>query len=132
METLSLRAICFVFIGGGLGSLLRYFTGWGVAHLLGHATAWATWGINALGSLVIGYLIGLSAREVGLNDDYRYLLIIGLCGGFTTFSTFSAEVTSHLQDGRLAWAVGAIGIHVIGSLAMTMLGLATMGAWARG
>ena len=66
METLSLRAICFVFIGGGLGSLLRYFTGWGVAHLLGHATAWATWGINALGSLVIGYLIGLSAREVGL------------------------------------------------------------------
>ncbi|MFC2538452.1 MAG: fluoride efflux transporter CrcB, partial [Lautropia mirabilis] len=50
----------------------------------------------------------------------------------TTFSTFSAEVTAHLQDGRLAWAVGAVGIHVIGSLAMTMLGLATMGAWARG
>lgn len=122
METLSLRAICFVFIGGGLGSLLRYFTGWGVAHLLGHATAWATWGINALGSLVIGYLIGLSAREVGLNDDYRYLLIIGLCGGFTTFSTFSADLLHYLRSEAYLQAGGYLLVSIVSALLLVYLG----------
>nr|WP_313965947.1 CrcB family protein [uncultured Porphyromonas sp.] len=122
METLSFRAICFVFIGGGLGSLLRYFTGWGVAHLLGHATAWATWGINALGSLVIGYLIGLSAREVGLNDDYRYLLIIGLCGGFTTFSTFSADLLHYLRSWAYLQAGGYLLVSIVSALLLVYLG----------
>ena len=122
METLSLRAICFVFIGGGLGSLLRYFTGWSVAHLLGHATAWATWGINALGSLVIGYLIGLSAREVGLNDDYRYLLIIGLCGGFTTFSTFSVDLLHYLRSGAYLQAGGYLLVSIVSALLLVYLG----------
>ena len=108
METLSLRAICFVFIGGGLGSLLRYFTGWGVAHLLG--------------SLVIGYLIGLSAREVGLNDDYRYLLIIGLCGGFTTFSTFSADLLHYLRSGAYLQAGGYLLVSIVSALLLVYLG----------
>ena len=76
--------------------------------------------------------LGFFGQHVGLAPEWKLLVITGFLGGLTTFSTFSAEVTAHLQDGRLAWAVGAVGIHVIGSLAMTMLGLATMGAWTRG
>jgi CrcB protein len=54
------------------------------------------------------------------------VVITGFLGGLTTFSTFSAEVTSLLQQGRLAWAGAAISVHVIGSLAMTLLGMASM------
>ena len=54
------------------------------------------------------------------------LVITGFLGGLTTFSTFSAEVTTLLQQGRMVWAVAAIGVHVLGSLAMTLLGLATV------
>ena len=87
---------------------------------------------NLLGGYLIGVALGFFGQHVGLAPEWKLLIITGFLGGLTTFSTFSAEVTAHLQDGRLAWAMGAIGIHVIGSLAMTMLGLATMGAWARG
>ena len=129
-----IKQLLAISAGASAGACLRWLLGQGLNALF-PAIPPGTLVANLLGGYLIGVALGffgLSAREVGLNDDYRYLLIIGLCGGFTTFSTFSAEVTSHLQDGRLAWAVGAIGIHVIGSLAMTMLGLATMGAWARG
>ncbi|MFX7140143.1 CrcB family protein, partial [Acinetobacter baumannii] len=50
----------------------------------------------------------------------------GFCGGLTTFSTFSAEVVSLLQEGRLGWAAGAIATHVSGSWLMTLLGLFSM------
>ncbi len=59
------------------------------------------------------------------------MIITGFCGGLTTFSTFSAEVVTLLQEGRLAWAMGAIAVHVSGSLAMTLLGLFT-GNWLMG
>ena len=57
--------------------------------------------------------------------QWRLFLVTGLLGGLTTFSSFSVEVVSLLQQGRLGWALGAIGLHVGGSLVLTALGLAT-------
>ena len=62
----------------------------------------------------------------GIAPEWRLLIITGFCGGLTTFSTFSAEVVSLLQEGRLGWAAGAIATHVSGSLLMTLLGLFSM------
>lgn len=80
-------------------------------------------------NLVGGYLIGLAlavfAQHPGLAPEWRLLLVTGFLGGLTTFSTFSAEVTVLLQQGRLAWAGLAIGAHVLGSLLMTLLGMAS-------
>jgi len=77
-----------------------------------------------------GYLIGLAltffAGNPSLPPEWRLLVITGFLGGLTTFSTFSAEVTTLLQQGRLAWAGAAISVHVLGSLAMTLLGMASM------
>ena len=64
----------------------------------------------------------LSAREVGLNDDYRYLLIIGLCGGFTTFSTFSADLLHYLRSGAYLQAGGYLLVSIVSALLLVYLG----------
>jgi CrcB protein len=70
--------------------------------------------------------MALFAGHPSLAPEWRLLIITGFLGGLTTFSTFSAEVVSLLQEGRLLWAGGAIAAHVVGSLSMTLLGLATV------
>ena len=102
-----------IFLAGGLGSLLRYAIG-GV--LPSSFFPWTTVGINAIGSFAIGLLGGLGSR-MGWSDNLQLALTVGLCGGFTTFSTFSKEALSLVTTGR--W--GAFSLYVIGSV---VLGLA--------
>ena len=71
------------------------------------------------------------AELPALPPEWRLLVITGFLGGLTTFSTFSAEVTALIQQGRMLWATGAIALHVAGSLGMTLLGLATVAALKR-
>lgn len=77
---------------------------------------WTTVAINVIGSFAIGLLGGLGLR-MGWSDNLQLALTVGLCGGFTTFSTFSKEALSLATTGR--W--GAFGLYVIGSI---VLGLA--------
>lgn len=123
MNQLSSLHLLYIFIGGGSGSLLRYLLGYGVARLWGEPTPWATWGINLLGSLLIGYLLGRMGEfssEVSLS--LRCLLIVGFCGGFTTFSTFSAELLSQLREGYLLGALSYVVLSVCGGLLAVYLG----------
>ena len=78
------------------------------------------------GAVVAGF-----ARTPQLAPEWRLFVITGLMGGLSTFSTFSAEVVQRLQDGRLGWAAGEIVIHVSASLAMTILGIATVSLLSR-
>jgi CrcB protein len=107
----------FVFLGGGLGSCARY----GVSRLLSPqpgAFPFATLIANFLACLLLGYLISLVATD-RLSATYRLLLLTGFCGGFSTFSTFSAELLDLLSSGRLVLALSyafislASGIGVI-------------------
>lgn len=81
---------------------------------------------NLIGGYLIGVALAVFAHHPGLTPEWRLFVITGFLGGLTTFSTFSAEVTVLIQEGRILWAFGAIGVHVTGSLLMTMLGLATV------
>jgi len=96
----------WVFIGGGLGSLARY----GIWKLLENYNAqfpWATFVANALSCLILGFFIGLQQKG-GISDQGRLLLMIGFCGGFSTFSTFSAETLKHFQNGSYITGISYI------------------------
>ena len=81
---------------------------------------------NLIGSYLIGVALAFFADHPTLAPDWRLLVITGFLGGLTTFSTFSAEVIALIQQQRLFWAAAAIGAHVIGSLTMTLFGLASV------
>lgn len=87
---------------------------------------------NLIGGYLIGVAMALFAQHPGLSPEWRLLVITGFLGGLTTFSTFSAEVVTLLQQGRLLMAGGAISAHVAGSLLMTLAGLASVALFKTG
>ena len=83
------KILIYVFLGGGTGSVLRYCVQMALhERIVPYSFPWATFTINILGSFLIGLFYTLSAR-FNLSTEVRVLLTTGLCGGFTTFSTFS-------------------------------------------
>jgi CrcB protein len=118
-------SILAVGIGGALGSLLRWFLGLRLNAVL-PVLPLGTLASNIIAGYVIGIAVAVFARYPGIAPEWRLFVITGLMGGLSTFSTFSAEVVGHLQQGRPGWAAAEIAIHVGSSLAMTLLGLGTV------
>jgi fluoride exporter len=123
-------SIFAVAIGGALGSLLRWALGLQLNALFPDLPL-GTLASNVIAGYVIGVAIAWFARIPDLAIEWRLFVITGLMGGLSTFSTFSAEVVADIQQGKLAWAAGEIGIHVAASLTMTALGIATVAFFAR-
>jgi CrcB protein len=118
-------SVVAISLGAAAGALLRWFFGLMLNSLfptmpLGTLTS------NLVGGYLIGVAVAFFAIHNELAPEWRLLVITGFLGGLTTFSTFSAEVTTLIQQGRLAWAGATISAHVIGSIAMTMLGIASV------
>ena len=113
-----------IFTGAGLGALLRYFLGLKLNSLYPFIPL-GTLGANLLGGYLIGVAIAFFASHSALSPEWRLFIITGFLGGLTTFSTFSAEMLALLQEGRLAIGFGAILLHVIGSIVMAFLGIAS-------
>ncbi|ASK36286.1 fluoride efflux transporter CrcB [Alloalcanivorax mobilis] len=116
-----------VSIGAGavLGANLRWLLGlW--LNALFPAVPLGTLLANWLGAWLIGLALGGFAWLPQIAPEWRLFVITGFLGALTTFSTFSAEIVTHLQGGRWSLALGGIALHVIGSLCMTGLGIATV------
>ncbi len=111
--------------GAAAGALLRWQVGVRMNSLF-PVLPLGTLAANLVGGYIIGLAIAYFADAPQIAPEWRLLIITGFCGGLTTFSTFSAEVVTRLQQGQLVWALGAIAIHVVGSLTMTLAGLATV------
>lgn len=115
-------AICF---GACLGALAR----WQLGLWLSHSDALIPWGTLAA-NLIGGYLVGVCAGTFqqwpGLDPLWRLTLVTGFLGALTTFSSFSSEVVTLLQQSRYLLAVGMASMHLLGSLALTALGLKTV------
>lgn len=119
------KSVMVIAIGAALGALLRWQLGVRLNSLFPTIPP-GTVAANLVGGFIIGAAIATFAQLPALAPEWRLLVITGFCGGLTTFSTFSAEITSLLQQGRLGWALGSISVHVLGSLAMTLLGMASV------
>jgi CrcB protein len=120
-----LHSILAISAGASAGAVLRWLLGRSLNTFF-PAIPPGTLTANLIGSYLIGIAIAVFTGLPNLSPEWRLLIITGFLGGLTTFSTFSAEVVTLLQQGRLLWAGAAISLHVAGSLAMTILGLATV------
>jgi CrcB protein len=118
------RPVVAISLGASSGALLRWQLGVRLNSLLPSLPP-GTLAANLIGGYIIGFAIAYLAQAAYLAPEWRLLIVTGFCGGLTTFSTFSAEIVTSLQEGRFVWATGAIGVHVIGSLTMTVAGLAS-------
>jgi CrcB protein len=113
-----MKNILLVFLGGGFGSALRYIIG---KYLNDTETGipYGTFAANILGSLLIGIILGLAAKNDTLNSNQTLILATGFCGGFTTFSTFAYENHVLLKSGDFtSFAVYTIASFVVGFLAV--------------
>ena len=124
------KSIAAISVGGSLGALLRWWLGTALnAHF--PTIPPGTLAANLIGGYVVGVAVAFFATYPALAPEWRLLVITGFCGGLTTFSTFSAEVVTLMQQGQTLWALGAAATHLLGSVLLTFAGIGTV-VWLRG
>jgi CrcB protein len=124
----TLAAAAAVCAGASLGALLR----WGLGLWLQQVHAWVPMGTlaaNVIGGYGAGLALALFAQHGHWAAEWRLFVVTGFLGGLTTFSTFSAEVVTLLQQGRLLAGAGLAALHLAGSLLATLAGVASVQAW---
>lgn len=112
-------------IGAALGAWLRWVLGIAFNPTL-PTLPLGTLAANLVGGYVIGISVEYLSRHTGLPPEVRLFMITGFLGGLTTFSTFSAEATALLQAGQIGWAALHTIAHLVGSIALTFLGIYTV------
>ena len=117
-------AIC---IGACAGALARWQLGLWLNP--GGVLPWGTLAANWIGAWLIGVAVVFFQSQTQLDPAWRLALVTGFLGALTTFSTFSAEVVSMLQHARYLLAFGTAALHLLGSLALTLLGMKMAGTW---
>jgi fluoride exporter len=113
----------YIAVGGALGTLLRYWGSGLVAAAIGETFPWGTIAVNVVGSTLIGLLAALVGPDgrLLLSPDLRQSLMLGVLGGFTTFSSFSLQTLALIQDDEWLFAAGNVVLSV---------GLCLGGVWA--
>ena len=120
-----MTAVLAVCIGACIGALAR----WQLSIWLNTQEAFLPWGTlaaNLIGGYLVGCCVAFFQTQPDLDPAWRLLLVTGFLGALTTFSSFSAEVVAMLSEGRMGLAMATAGLHLIGSLLMTLAGLKTV------
>ncbi|MFC1579895.1 fluoride efflux transporter CrcB [Thermodesulfobacteriota bacterium] len=122
-----MQKILLVGVGGFFGAVLRYLISGYVQNLSQSISfPYGTFAVNIIGCFFIGVLSHLVESQAGVSAEMRLLLMVGLLGSFTTYSTFSSETINLLQDQELFLALMNIGTHLIVGLAAVLLGRFTI------
>ena len=116
-----IKNILAVGAGSFVGGAARYLVSLAMKGI-GKGFPWATLVVNLLGCLMIGLLWGLLSRNASESTTWGLFLTVGLCGGFTTFSTFSKEALAMLQTGQMWGFASYIAISVLAGIALVALG----------
>ena len=117
-------SILAIFCGAGLGAILR--SGFNVLTVgIASTLPLGTFISNMVGGYFVGIAVAFFGSNPNLSPEWRLFVITGFLGGLTTFSSFSVEVVAFIERGEFAWALGTALLHVLGSLALTFLGIWT-------
>lgn len=116
--------LLWVGLGGAIGAMLRFL----IAELVHRGTRqagfpWGTLTVNVIGCLVIGWVAGHALGRGGMTPPVRYFVVIGVLGGFTTFSSFGLETWSLAQAGQLPSAVANIALQMVLGLGGVAIGM---------
>ena len=118
-----MKQVIAIAAGGALGSVLRFWmSGW-VTGMLGRGFPYGTLLVNVSGSLLMGFLYVMLIDKFNASAEWRAVLLIGLLGGFTTFSSFSMETFNLLEAGEISKALMNIILSVAVCLTATWLGV---------
>jgi CrcB protein len=118
-EGLAAMGYVLVFLGGGLGAMIRHGINMGTPRLLGSGFPWSTFLINISGSLIMGLVAGWFAFRGDAPQAWRLFLTTGILGGYTTFSAFSLDTALLYERGE----IGLAAAYVVGSVALSIAGL---------
>jgi CrcB protein len=121
--------VVLIFVGSGLGGVCRYaLSGW--AQRLGNGSfPLGTLMVNLVGCLVIGFLSAAFAGRWLVREEYRIAIIVGVIGGFTTFSAFGVETFALLNDGQYVPAVANVAASVVFGLSAVWIGYRLAERW---
>ena len=119
-----MRTFWAIAIGAAVGGVSRYYLSAAVQHRMGTTFPWGTLVINVTGSLVLGFLMRYAISTPAVSVEMRALLTTGFCGGYTTFSTYSYETATLIEDGQL----GRAGTYALASVLLALAG--TFGGFA--
>lgn len=119
-----MKAILLIGFGGGIGSIFRYLVQLGVSKLVTVSFPFGTLFVNISGCFMIGLLYGFADKYAALTLEWRMFLITGLCGGYTTFSSFSYESISLFRQGIYTYFICYILLSVLVGLLATVAGAA--------
>jgi len=122
-------AFLIIFLGGGLGSMLRHAVNQASAALLGLNFPWGTVLVNIAGSLAMGLLAGWFAFRGEGGQMLRLFLATGILGGFTTFSAFSLDAALLWERGQTAGAAFYAAGSVVAAISSVFAGIAIMRSW---
>ena len=118
-----MTTVLLVGAGGFVGSVMRYMVGIWVQSVAGNS--WIPYGtltVNVVGCFLIGFIVGLAETRQFLGEGTRALVIVGLFGGFTTFSAFGYETIAMVREGHMVSAAANVGIQVSLGLAAVWIG----------
>ncbi len=122
---MNLNSFFAIGAGAAIGAWLR----WGLSLALNPvlpSVPLGTLAANLIGGLLMGIAMGATTQVESLSPEMRLLIITGFLGGLTTFSAFSGETVTLLLRQQYSWTFAIIGLHLIGSLAMTLIGIGMM------
>ena len=118
-----MKALVFIALGGALGAVLRYGASLGVYSVLGRGFPYGTLFVNVSGSLLMGVLSVLMLERLDIGPEWRAAVLVGILGSFTTFSTFSIETLTLLEQGDTLRATANILLSVLLCLAAVWFGV---------
>jgi fluoride exporter len=114
-----MKTLLLVALGGALGASCRYGVGVAATHLGSGHFPWGTFSVNIIGSFILGVLVAMMTFSWSPSPELRAFVVVGVLGGFTTFSAFSLDVVLLIERGRLTLAA----LYLIGTVAISVAGL---------